>query len=100
MEIKTCEQYVLNVLKEREKDLDALQMRHEAVCERLDVVTKQLDELKTLLKSIVKCDPVSSEEGVKWIRFESIWSSYDAEQFETLVNLLDIDPDAEEEDNE
>ena len=93
MEIKTCEQYVLDRLKKAETDVESL----EHILNIRDSVISALNEELTTLKDFVaKAIQIKSDtDGNKFISFESYWEKYDKAEYDFFSKLAPKDETSE-----
>lgn len=104
MEIKSCEQYVVDRLTTVEMLLDQERDNHERDVLEL---TRELENTKSILKdaqSLLDCivGRLSVEKYSKdyHISFRSVWEHYDKEIFDRLVHELGLELPKKDEENE
>ena len=85
MEIKTCEQYVLQKLEIAENDVESLKM--DIICKdsQIESLTDELNELKsfiqrrfTIYESLNDCS----------LNFDEPWEKYDEHDYRLIANIL------------
>ena len=105
-EIKTCEQYVLSVLKDAQDKVDrqfetitSLKDEIRLLKSDNETVKNKYLELVSFIQNIC-CYKKFSSDGEVYIDIATIWSSYNPEQFKFLSEILGpvvIDDDTESE---
>lgn len=92
MEIKTCEEYVVAELFDAKNEIDRLKgclaeekERYQEAVNCLSDVTKSFQELKDLLVEISR---VNEATNYNYVTFNSIYSTWDGEQYDLLVSLV------------
>ena len=105
-EIKTCEQYVLSVLKDTQDKVDrqfetitSLKDEIRLLKSDNETVKNKYLELVSFIQNIC-CYKKFSSNGEVYIDISTIWSSYNPEQFKFLSEILGpvvIDDDTENE---
>ena len=85
MEIKTCEQYVLRELDNAQKELSLVKKALEETTNRRDELLKSFQDLKDL---ICKMASVNNMPDYTYIGFSSIYSTWDKEDYDKLVELV------------
>lgn len=86
MEIRTCEEYVINELMSTKEELYETKQTLEEVIEHRNVILKSFQELRDLvckLASVYNDNP-----DYTWIGFASVYSNWDKENFDKLVELV------------
>ena len=87
MEIKTCEQYVLRELDNAQKELSLVKKALEETTNHRDELRKSFQDLKDLICKMAsvtnKTDP-----DYTYIGFSSIYSTWDKEDYDKLVELV------------
>ena len=99
-EIKTCEQYVLNILNDREKEIVELKEQIEKIQSHNRELQKEIDEMDFEISEVKmafehyatlgKCEnePSSNLDGMRYINFGGVWE--DEPAFTTIINFLNF----------
>lgn len=103
MEIKSCEQYVVDKLQTVEMLLDQERDSHERDVLEL---TRELDNTKSILKDAQNLlDFIASQLSVNecsgdyYISFSNVWKQWDKEKFDRLVHELGLELPTKVEEN-
>lgn len=103
MEIKSCEQYVVDKLQTVEMLLDQERDNHERDVLEL---TRELDNTRSILKDAQNLlDFIASQLSVEkfstgyYISFSNVWEQYDKEIFNRLVHELGLELPKKDEEN-
>lgn len=103
MEIKTCEEYVLNELTKKEDEVDklkqALNNQHIAYA-RLQTayedLSRSMDDLTLRVKKAAEVldMQIAKLDDDPYVKTKTIWKQYNEDAFDFITNLFDIeDPD-------
>lgn len=85
-EIKTCEQYILAKLCEKENEVEMLQAQLEYANKKLDETMKSFQELKDLIKDISTYNHYN--DCSDYIFFSNLYESFDKEKYSALMRLV------------
>lgn len=93
MEIRTCEEYVVAELLDAKNEIENLksvisevEMARQETVNKLDSVMKTFQELKDMVCKISNVDYTSND--CVYIRFSSVYSNWDKEDYDKLVELV------------
>ena len=86
MEIKTCEQYVLEKLEKAETDVESLKNLLEIRESQFAIIAEELKEIKDLVRR--RCTLGETDEGDKLIRFDSTWEEYDPIDYNMFADII------------
>ena len=86
MEIKTCEEYVLNQLSLAEEEVYSLRKELTEIKDRLRGVIKSYNELEELIYKLVNVSETAGE-GL-YLCFNGIFEKYDRDDFEKITRLI------------
>lgn len=88
MEIKTCEEYVLSKLFEKENQIGDLNEKVEVLQRELNSVLADYQCIKNDLYYLVNQLNVGIFDGEIYVEFDRVWEKYDKEQFTKLHDLI------------
>ena len=88
MEIKTCEEYVLSKLFEKENRVDELEKQVEGLQFQLSAVTSDYKCIRDDLLYLINQLNVGIFDGERYVEFDRVWEQYDKEQFTKLHDLI------------
>ena len=88
MEIKTCEEYVLSKLFEKENQIGDLNEKVEVLQCELNSVLADYQCIKDDLYYLVNQLNVGIFDGERYVEFDRVWEQYDKEQFTKLHDLI------------
>ena len=88
MEIKTCEEYVLSKLFEKENQIGDLNEKVEVLQRELNSVLADYQCIKNDLYYLVNQLNVGIFDGERYVEFDRVWEQYDKEQFTKLHDLI------------
>ena len=86
MEIKTCEQYVLDRLMTLEGENEELQYKLEQTQDKYNSISDKYFKMLELFKGLSEVKTAGS--GTKYISFDSVWESFDIEKYEAVRDML------------
>ena len=88
MEIKTCEEYVLSKLFEKENQIGDLNEKVDRLQRELNSVLADYQCIKDDLYYLVNQLNVGIFDGERYVEFDRVWEQYDKEQFTKLHDLI------------
>ena len=88
MEIKTCEEYVLSKLFEKENRVDELEKQVEGLQIQLSAVISDYKCIRDDLLYLIDQLHVKNYDGERYVESERVWEQYDEEQFTKLYDLI------------
>ena len=88
MEIKTCEEYVLSKLFEKENQIGDLNEKVAILQNQLNSVLADYQCIKDDLYYLVNQLNVGIFDGERYVEFDRVWEQYDKEQFTKLHDLI------------
>ena len=88
MEIKTCEEYVLSKLFEKENQIGDLNEKVDVLQRELNSVLADYQCIKDDLYYLVNQLNVGIFDGERYVEFDRVWEQYDKEQFTKLHDLI------------
>ena len=88
MEIKTCEEYVLSKLFEKENQIADLNLKVEGLQNQLSSVLADYQCIKDDLYYLINQLNVGIFDGERYVEFDRVWEQYDKEQFTKLHDLI------------
>lgn len=88
MEIKTCEEYVLSKLFEKENQIGNLNEKVDVLQRELNSVLADYQCIKDDLYYLVNQLNVGIFDGERYVEFDRVWEQYDKEQFTKLHDLI------------
>ena len=88
MEIKTCEEYVLSKLFEKENQIGDLNEKVAILQNQLNSVLADYQCIKDDLYYLVNQLNVGIFDGASYVEFDRVWEQYDKEQFTKLHDLI------------
>ena len=100
MEIKTCEQYVVNRLMELE---DTVEVQKELIRDQVNAIRGLSEKLEFIGKLIRmrKSYDWSTENPSTYIEFKTIWKKHDPEEYQILCKMFGlVEPGADDEEED
>ena len=93
MEIKTCEQYVLDRLEKAETDVESLQV--DIMCKDTQIaeLTEELATLKEFIRS--HSTQATTDDGENLIRFDNPWEHFDPEDYAYMLSIITDEKEGE-----
>lgn len=88
MEIKTCEEYVLSKLFEKENQIGNLNEKVDVLQRELNSVLADYQCIKDDLCYLINQLNVGIFDGERYVEFDRVWEQYDKEQFTKLHELI------------
>lgn len=88
MEIKTCEEYVLSKLFEKENQIAELSGQVSGLQNQLSSVLADYKCIKDDLYYLIDQLHVKNYDGERYVESERVWEQYDEEQFTKLYDLI------------
>ena len=88
MEIKTCEEYVLSKLFEKENQIGDLNEKVDVLQRELNSVLADYQCIKDDLYYLINQLNVGIFDGERYVEFDRVWEQYDKEQFTKLHDLI------------
>ena len=88
MEIKTCEEYVLSKLFEKENQIGELSEQVSGLQNQLSSVLADYKCIKDDLYYLINQLNVGIFDGERYVEFDRVWEQYDKEQFTKLHELI------------
>ena len=88
MEIKTCEEYVLSKLFEKENQIGNLNEKVDVLQSKLNSVLADYQCIKDDLYYLINQLNVGIFDGERYVEFDRVWEQYDKEQFTKLHDLI------------
>lgn len=88
MEIKTCEEYVVSKLFEKENQIGDLNEKVDVLQRELNSVLADYQCIKDDLYYLVNQLNVGIFDGERYVEFDRVWEQYDKEQFTKLHDLI------------
>lgn len=88
MEIKTCEEYVLSKLFEKENQIGELSEQVSGLQNQLNSVLADYQCIKDDLYYLINQLNVGIFDGERYVEFDRVWEQYDKEQFTKLHDLI------------
>ena len=88
MEIKTCEEYVLSKLFEKENQIGDLNEKVAILQNQLNSVLADYQCIKDDLYYLVNQLNVGIFDDGRYVEFDRVWEQYDKEQFTKLHDLI------------
>ena len=86
MEIKTCEQYVLERLERAENDIESLKNILEIKDSHIVELTDEINNLKALIRR--RCSLDTSTTGGNIITVDAPWEEYDPIDYNMVADVL------------
>jgi len=90
MEIRTCEEYVLNRLFEAEDALAEIRDNYDEMCRKFDSVMKSYQELKDIIYQIATIN--DKDKTCEYIYFNSIYKNFSNEEAAMFKKLMQLVP--------
>lgn len=88
MEIKTCEEYVLSKLFEKENQIGELNEKVDVLQRELNSVLADYQCIKDDLYYLINQFHAGAFDGKRYVEFDRVWEHYDKEQFTKLNELI------------
>ena len=88
MEIKTCEEYVVSKLFEKENQIGDLNEKVDVLQRELNSVLADYQCIKDDLYYLINQLNVGIFDGERYVEFDRVWEQYDKEQFTKLHDLI------------
>lgn len=88
MEIKTCEEYVLSKLFEKENQIGELNEQISGLQCQLNSVLADYKCIKDDLYYLINQLHAGAFDGERYVEFDRVWEQYDKEQFTKLHELI------------
>ena len=88
MEIKTCEEYVVSKLFEKENQIGDLNEKVDVLQRELNSVLADYQCIKDDLYYLINQLHVKNYNGERYVESERVWEQYDEEQFTKLYELI------------
>ena len=88
MEIKTCEEYVLSKLFEKENQIGDLNEKVDVLQRELNSVLADYQCIKDDLYYLVNQLNVGIFDGERYVEFDRVWEQYDKEHYAKLYDLI------------
>lgn len=88
MEIKTCEEYVLSKLFEKENQIAELNEQVSGLQCQLNSVLADYKCIKDDLYYLIDQLHTGTFDGQRYVEFDTVWEPYDEEQFTKLCDLI------------
>lgn len=88
MEIKTCEEYVVSKLFEKENQIGELNEQISGLQCQLNSVLADYKCIKDDLYYLINQLNVGIFDGERYVEFDRVWEQYDKEQFTKLHDLI------------
>ena len=98
MEVKTCEEYVLDRLERAENDVEALQVDVMYKDEKIEELEEELTELKSFIRNHTSVREL--DDGTRYINFESVWEKFEEDEFVYIENICNEDTENTEDEEE
>ena len=98
MEVNTCEQYVIMLLNDKEVKIAELQEELEETNDMLHEMTCKFNTLYNIIRNKASIEITATKE--KYLALSYVWESFDKHEFDTLVDLLDLEGENDNEEND
>ena len=88
MEIKTCEEYVLNRLTELEKEVTDLRSESDAFVSLVGKRDERIEQLEKFIGTRTSYSSYVTSEGDPSLDFDEPWLKYDPDAYNLMVELM------------
>lgn len=96
MEIKTCEQYVINRVMELETEVE----RYNILAKEQNKIIKDLSDKLEFVRQFISIQQYTSESGEEisdYISFKSTWSKHEPDDFYKICDIFGLNYSVQEE---
>lgn len=88
MEIKTCEEYVVSKLFEKENQIGDLNEKVDVLQRELNSVLNDYHCIKCDLCYLIDQFHAGTFDGERYVEFDRVWEQYDKEHYAKLYDLI------------